>query len=124
MLSFYGESCTWRIHGRAAALLLALFPVFLFTTLARSQEHDMSSMPGMNMNATAAPENPAQAAKHLADKQESEFNHRLAGFFVIVAGIFIFSESYLDKRWSVVRYVWPVRSEERRVGKECILALT
>jgi len=108
MLSFYGESCTWRIHGRAAALLLALFPVFLFTTLARSQEHDMSSMPGMNMNATAAPENPAQAAKHLADKQESEFNHRLAGFFVIVAGIFIFSESYLGKRWSLVRYVWPV----------------
>src|SRR5205823_8334909 len=44
----------------------------------------------------------------LADKQESEFNHRLAGFFVIVAAIFIFSESYLGKRWSLVRYVWPV----------------
>src|SRR5207244_9757262 len=69
MLSFYGESCTWRIHGRAAALLLALFPVFLFTTLARSQEHDMRSMPGMNMNVKAAPENQTKADEHLANKQ-------------------------------------------------------
>ena len=103
-----GESFLSRIHSQAAAALFALFLVVLFPNLASAQEHDMSSMPGMNMNAPAAPEDPAQAAKHLADKQESEFNHRLAGFFVVVAGIFIFSESYLGKRWSLVRYVWPV----------------
>lgn len=108
MLSVQGESLLSRIHSRAAAVLFALFLVFLFTNLAWSQEHDMSSMPGMDMNAPAAPENPAQAAKRLADKQESEFNHRLAGLFVIVAGIFILSESYLGKRWAVVRYVWPM----------------
>lgn len=108
MQSVQGKSFLSRIHGRAAAVLFAFFLVFLFTTLASSQEHDMNSMPGMNMNAPAAPENPAQAAKHLADKQESEFNHRLAGFFVVAAGIFIFSESYLGKRWSLVRYVWPL----------------
>ena len=108
MLSVQGKSFLSRIHGPAAAVLFAFFLVFLFTTLASSQEHDMNSMPGMNMNAPAAPENPAQAAKHLADKQESEFNHRLAGFFVVAAGIFIFSESYLGKRWSLVRYVWPL----------------
>ena len=108
MLCLHGESSISRIRSRATAVLLAPFLVFLCTTLAWSQEHDMSSMPGMNMNATATPENPAQAAKRLADKQESEFNHRLAGFFVIVAGIFIFSESYLGKRWSLLRYVWPL----------------
>ena len=108
MLSVQGECFITRILSPAAAVLFALFLVFLFTKPVWSQEHDMSSMPGMNMSTPAAPENPAQAAKHLADKQESEFNHRLAGFFVVVAGIFIFSESYLGKRWSLVRFVWPM----------------
>ena len=108
MLSVPGESFLSRIHRRAAAVLFALFLVFLFTSPAWSQEHDMSSMPGMDMNAPTAPENPAEAAKRLADKQESEFNHRLAGFFVVVAGIFILSESYVGKRWALVRYVWPM----------------
>jgi len=31
----------------------------------------------------------AMAAKLLADKRESEFNHHLAGFFVVLAGLFI-----------------------------------
>lgn len=59
------------------------------------------------MAAPAAPEDPAQAAKRLADKQESEFNHHLAGLLVIVAGMFILAEGLLTSRWSVVRYVWP-----------------
>lgn len=81
--------------------------VFLFSTLTWSQEHDMGSMPGMQMNAPAS-EDPAQTAKHLADKKESEFNHHLAGFFVIVAGIFILSQGYLEKRWPLVHYAWPL----------------
>lgn len=59
------------------------------------------------MNAPAS-EDPAQTAKHLADKKESEFNHHLAGFFVIVAGIFILSQGYLEKRWPLVHYAWPL----------------
>src|SRR5947209_2073898 len=77
-----------RLNSWAAMGLFAI-ALFLFSTLSWSQEHDMGNMPGMNMNAPTACENPAQAAKHLADKQESEFNHRLVGSFVIVAGIFI-----------------------------------
>ena len=96
------------IRGYGAAAFGLLILVVLFTTLAWSQEHDMSNMPGMNMNAPAAIENPEQMAKHLADKRESEFNHRLAGFLVIVAGIFIFWESPLAKRWPLVRYIWPL----------------
>src|SRR5207249_9028900 len=66
--------------------------LFLLTPLARSQQHDMHNMPGMKMNVPAAPEDPAQAAKLLANKQESEFNHHLAGLFVILAGAFILGE--------------------------------
>jgi len=88
--------------------LFAIVVFFLFATLSWSQEHNMGNMPGMNMNAPTARQDPAQAAKHLADKQESEFNHHLAGSFVIVSGIFIFLESYLGKRWSLIRYVWPM----------------
>ena len=96
------------LDGRAGIALFAIFLVFLFSTLTWSQEHDMASMPGMNMSSPAASEGPTQAAKHLADKKESEFNHRLAGLFVIVAGVFILSESSLAKRWPMVRYAWPM----------------
>jgi len=96
-----------RFNSWTAMGLFAI-ALFLFSTLSWSQEHDMGNMPGMNMNPPTARENSAQAAKHLADKQESEFNHRLVGSFVIVAGIFIFLESYLATRWSLMRYVWPM----------------
>lgn len=84
------------------SLLLGLTP------LAWTQQHDMDNMPGMKMDRPAAAEDPAQAAKRLADKQESEFNHHLAGLFVIFAGIFILAESRLATRWPVVRYAWPM----------------
>lgn len=88
--------------------LFSLCLTFLFTPLVRSQEHDMNNMPGMNMNAPAAPENPAAAAKRLADKRESEFNHHLAGLLVIFAGLFILAESKIRNRLPVVRYAWPM----------------
>jgi putative copper resistance protein D len=90
---------------------IALFSIFLgllFTPLARSQQHDMASMPGMSMNVPAASEDHAESAKRLADKQESEFNHHLAGVLVILAGIFILAERDLARRWPLVRYAWPM----------------
>jgi copper resistance protein D len=92
-------------------MILSTFSIsllFLLAPAARPQQHDMDNMPGMNMNTPAAPEDPAEAARRLAWKQESEFNHHLAGLLVIVAGIFILAENSLAKRWSVVRYVWPM----------------
>jgi putative copper resistance protein D len=65
-------------------------------------------MPEMKMNAVMPFEDPADAAKRLADKRESEFNHHLAGIFVILAGIFILAEAHLANRWLLVRYVWPM----------------
>jgi hypothetical protein len=96
------------IRQLKSAISLYVFLVFLFAPLAQCQQQDMDSMPGMNMSATATPEDPAQAAKRLADKRESEFNHHLAGVLVAFAGIFILAQDPLAKRWPLVRYAWPV----------------
>ena len=97
-----------RIRKSLTLFMLSISPLFLLTPLAQPRQHDMDNMPGMKMNVPAPPEDPAQAAKRLADKQESEFNHHLAGLFVIFAGIFILAESHLAKRWPVVRFAWPM----------------
>jgi len=92
------------------SMMLFMFSIsllLLLTPSARPRQHDMNNMPGMKMNAPAS-EDPAQAAKRLADKKESELNHHIAGLFVIFAGIFILAESRLAKRWPVVRYAWPM----------------
>lgn len=43
----------------------------------------------------------------LQDKKESEFNHHLAGFFVILAGFFLLAEDALRQRWPAFRFAWP-----------------
>src|SRR5262249_48997810 len=53
------------------------------------------------------PLDPAKQAKLLADKQESEFNHHLAGFFLVLAGLFILAQVTFLNRFSSVRYAWP-----------------
>lgn len=59
---------------------------------------------GMSMD---EPMDPAVLAKIQADKRESEFNHHLAGFFVLLAGVFILAEGDLKQRWPLVRFAWP-----------------
>jgi putative copper resistance protein D len=66
--------------------------------------HDHSHM-SMSMD---EPMDPAAQAKFLADKNESEFNHHLAGLFVVLAGVFILFEERLKNRWPIVRYAWPL----------------
>jgi putative copper resistance protein D len=97
-----------RTRNLRAVALLFIFLFFLFVPMVRSQQHDMGSMPGMNMHASHVPEDPAVAAKRLADKRESEFNHHLAGAFVIFAGILILAEGRFAKRWPLVHYAWPM----------------
>ena len=48
-----------------------------------------------------------QKAKIAADKKESEFNHHLAGFFVVAAGLFVLAQPKLTRRWPAARYIWP-----------------
>ena len=68
--------------------------------------HDHEGHEGMSMPMDQ-PLDPAAQAKVLADKRESEFNHHLAGFFLILAGASIFFQGTLLKRWPAVKFVWP-----------------
>jgi putative copper resistance protein D len=91
-------------------LSLALL-MFVLTGLAVAQEpsgheghagHDGMSMPTHEHSMS-----PAMLAAMLADKEGSEFNHHLAGFFVALAGVFIFFQRRLARQWPAVKYVWP-----------------
>jgi len=55
---------------------------------------------------TFEPLDPARQAKLLADKKESEFNHHLAGFFVMVGGALMLVETAREKK-SLLKYLWP-----------------
>ena len=96
---------TWFWLG-AVGLSLALF-LFLFAwpphkaSQEEHHEHEHMSMP-MDQEM-----NPSMQAKLLADKKESEFNHHLAGFFVVLAGVFISLQSVLVKGWPTAKYAWP-----------------
>jgi hypothetical protein len=46
-------------------------------------------------------------ALRLSWQRESESNHHLIGFFVVLAGVFILAQDALKKRFPAVRYVWP-----------------
>jgi hypothetical protein len=81
--------------------------MLLLTPSSRPEQHDMHSMAQTDRNEPAAVCDVKSAAKRLADRQESEFNHHLAGLFVGVAGILILSGRALGSRWSLVRYAWP-----------------
>jgi hypothetical protein len=50
---------------------------------------------------------PARQAILLKDKEESEFNHHLAGILVILAGLFLLGETALRQRWPLARFAWP-----------------
>jgi putative copper resistance protein D len=96
--------CTRRLLAAcAAAIFLVAHAV---AQQAPAPEH--AGHEGMSM---ATDEQTQMDGEHqrklLADKKESEFNHHLAGFFVILAGVFIFAEGALTRRWSFLRFVWP-----------------
>jgi putative copper resistance protein D len=90
--------------------VLTLLPIcftFLFTPWGWSQQNAMDSMPEMNMQTSIAEDEPAVTAKRLADKRESEFNHHVAGFIVILAGFFILLHDRIGTHWPLLRYAWP-----------------
>src|SRR5580658_8861307 len=76
--------------------------------IARSQDHPMDHEHGGMSMMMDGPMDPAAQAKRLQDKKESEFNHHLAGFFVLLAGIFILFEEPFMRRWPAVRYALPL----------------
>jgi copper resistance protein D len=76
---------------------------------AQSMPQDHSAHQGHQAHAslvdtTIAPDSPV---KLLADKQESEFNHHLAGLFVVLGGLFILTQGAFTLRWPWTKYIWP-----------------
>ncbi len=94
------------IQALAFSLLILLPSSFCSTTHA--QDHPANDVhAGMSMPMELG-KDPVAEAKLLADKRESEFNHHLAGFFVVLAGLFILAEVEIRNRWPSVRYAWPL----------------
>jgi putative copper resistance protein D len=93
------------------ATLLALMAFHPAPARASSEQdtmtgHDGMSHDGMSMSMDT-PIDPKVQAKLLADKRESEFNHHLAGFLVLLGGIVLLAEGELRQRWPSLRFVWP-----------------
>ncbi len=76
---------------------------------AADSMHDGTDMP-MDMPMEGMDHNHPQPTPEelLAWKKESEFNHHLAGFLVVLAGVFILGEPWLRKHWPGVRFAWPM----------------
>jgi len=79
-----------------------------FCSPAHAQDHTAQDMHAAMSMPMAEEMDSVKTAKLLADKRESEFNHHLAGFLVVLAGLFILAEADIRNRWPSVRYAWPL----------------
>jgi len=61
----------------------------------------------MSMPMEGQTESAVQQAILAQNKKESEFNHHLAGFLVVLAGVFLLGEGKLRQRWPSTRFAWP-----------------
>ena len=98
-------------HSTRRQAMLSIFllsALTLFTNApALAQDHPSHDHhAGMSMSSNQ-PMNPAVQAKFMADKRESEFNHHLAGFFLVLAGLFILAQVTVLNHFRSVRYAWP-----------------
>ena len=98
----------WAFAGTGALVSLAIFlflsasrPHLQYPTMPEAHHHHV----GMSMTHDETM-TPAIQSKLVADKVESEFNHHLAGFLVVLAGSFVLFQGVLIKRCPVVKYAW------------------
>jgi len=102
-----------RFHWQSilAEAVILSFIVFLLLAPAlvlgaeNDAVHEMHD--GMSMPAGSPMDAATQAALE-AWKRESEFNHHLAGFLVLLAGLLILADGSIRQRWAVGRHVWPI----------------
>jgi hypothetical protein len=86
----------------------ALLPALLVLSISQASAQDHSAHSSHNRQETMpmAMAMNEQTDMDLQDRTqllESEFNHHLAGFFVILAGLFILAEGVLSQRWALFR---------------------
>ena len=92
-----------RAHATPWLSLFFALLLYLSAQQAWAQDHSMhhghDGHDGMPMVMDEpAPIDALQQSKLLADKKESEFNHHLAGIFVILAGLFILAQGHSAPR--------------------------
>jgi copper resistance protein D len=94
----------------AEVVILSITLSFLLTPqlVLRAEDDPMHGMhEGMSMPADSSIDAVTQA-ELLAYKRESEFNHHLAGFLVLIAGLLILADGSMRQRWAVAGHVWPI----------------
>jgi hypothetical protein len=104
-------SPTQGVKPGALILILLLFAFMVSGCLNNQEAHGISdSGVATDAHHHGVPfvEGPIAQAKRLADKQESEFNHHLAGLFIVVSGLLILAQERLARRWSLAKYAWPL----------------
>jgi hypothetical protein len=77
----------------------------LFIPSGWSQVNDMANMPGMS---GMDHDKPSELATPTSDTRTSEFNHRLVGFLLVLASLFVLADESSGKRCAPIRFVWPV----------------
>jgi putative copper resistance protein D len=96
------------IPAKTAILSVAI--LFLLAPLWARRAED-NAMPGMHDGMAMPMDSPNDAVIQVAQqawKRESEFNHHLAGFLVLAAGLLILADGSIRQRWAVARHVWPI----------------
>lgn len=94
-----------------ALLSLLLLVLAAFSCSYKCDAHEISNVAvanGGHHHEVLSAERAIDQAKLLADKQESEFNHHLAGLFIVAAGLLILAQERLARRWPSVKYAWPL----------------
>jgi hypothetical protein len=61
-----------------------------------------------DMATASEPAQPDPRPEFFRGKKFSEFNHRVAGLFVCLAGIFYLLSGRIAQRWPAARYAWPM----------------
>jgi len=96
-----GSLKTNKMMPLAGIFVLTLLVLFVDPSWSQDQ-HSHHEHPGMSM----ATDEPAQDVL-LSWKRESEGNHHLIGFFLVLSGLFILAQDGLEKKFSVLAYAWP-----------------
>ena len=80
----------------------------LCTASGWSQTKDMANMPGMSDMSGMDHNNSSEPAIRNPETRTSELNHRLVGFILVLASVFLLADEISNKRYTPIRYVWPV----------------
>jgi copper resistance protein D len=92
---------TGKVLPLAGFSVLAIVVLFVHPA-TWSQQHAQDHHAGMSMSRDEPTE-----SMLLSWKRESEGNHHLIGFFLVLSGLFILAQGALGKKLPIVGYVWP-----------------